>query len=86
MRHTFAALLFIVGLSACGGVEEAAPEAEERTQSSEIPCSNQYEQCSQVHGNFCGPEGFGRACCSAEDQTQICICQPSGFWGCPGSL
>ncbi|MCY1021745.1 hypothetical protein [Pyxidicoccus sp. MSG2] len=86
MRRTLAALLFTLGLSACGGEEEAAPTPDDGTHSAMFACTDYLPLCEQVEGRLCGPEGFGRPCCSPEGDQQTCICQPSGYWSCPGPM
>ncbi len=84
MGRTLVALLFTLGLSACGGVEEASEgEAEENTHSSLGNCLVEEPMCSQVEGTSCSPKTT-QYCCQDGYWRAKCFCWAvNGYrWAC----
>jgi hypothetical protein len=96
MPRTLVALLFTLGLSACGGVVEeadevqsppgpasaASTEAEVSTHSAQQWwCELSDPQCSDVRGKLCHPFTTTYCC---EEQRITCTCpKATGRWNCP---
>lgn len=86
MRRTLVAVIFSLGLSACGGVVEEAPPAEtvaEENTHSAMACSVTDPMCSSIEGTACAPKDT-RYCCQDGYWIAKCFCwSVNGYkWAC----
>ncbi|MFP2905373.1 hypothetical protein ACLESD_10015 [Pyxidicoccus sp. 3LFB2] len=83
MRRTLVALMFTVGLSACGGVEEA-PETEQPMSVEQAVCSPKSPgpYCWNLNGTTCSRVGTTTCCTDGIWFDYSCKCGSNYRWDC----
>ncbi len=85
MRRTLLVFIFSLGLSACGGVEEAAEaQAPESGPSALAWCELSDPRCSEVRDKLCHPYTTTYCC---ENERITCTCSVArNKWFCPAAV